>query len=118
MPFALTIGVPYETFMHLVPNELRSFYKSYKQKQRVRDEEMWMYWGNYGISALIVALDRCFSGKKSEAEYIKKPLMSKAFENEGLTEEEVQEKELRKAITAEEQWMIVGKRKGLPETII
>ena len=90
MPFALTIGIPYEIFFKLVPNELRSFYKSYKQKQRIRDEEMYMWWGNYGISALIVAIDRCFSGKKSKAEYIKEPILSKTFENDELTEEEKQ----------------------------
>ena len=118
MPFALTIGVPYETFMHLVPNELRSFYKSYKQKQRIRDEEAWLQWGNYGISALIVAIDTFINGKQAKAEYKKEPLLSKAYENEGLTEEEIMEKELQKAINAEEQWIIASKNKGLPETII
>lgn len=114
MPFALTIGVPHDTFMHLVPNELRAYYKSYKQKQRIRDEEMWTWWGNYGISALIVAINSCFS-KNPKAEYIKEPLMSKAF---GLTEEELQEREMKKAILAEEQWIMASKNNGLPETII
>ena len=50
---------------------------------------MWMWFGNYGISALIVAIDRCFGGKKSKAEYIKEPILSKTFENDGLTEEEI-----------------------------
>lgn len=26
MPIALSIGIPYETFMHLVPNQLRAYY--------------------------------------------------------------------------------------------
>ena len=73
-----------------MPNELRAFYKAYKNKQRIKDEEMWMWWGNYGISALIVAIDRCFGGKKSKAEYIKEPILLKTFENDGLTEEEKQ----------------------------
>ena len=68
---------------------------------------MWAWFGNYGVSAMIVAIDRCFGGKKS-----------KAFENDGLTEEEIQERELMKALFAEEQWIIAGKQKGLPETII
>lgn len=118
MPLALTIGIPYETFFKLVPNELRAFYKAYKNKKKIKDEEIWIWWGNYGISALIVAIDRCFGGKKSKAEYIKESILSKAFENDGLTEEEIQEKELRKALLAEEQWIIAGKQKGLPETII
>ena len=117
LPFALTIGIPYETFFKLVPNELRAFYMAYKNKQRIKDEEMWMWFGNYGVSALIVAIDRCFN-KKANAEYIKEPILSKTFENDGLTEEEIQEKELRKALLAEEQWIIAGKQKGLPETIL
>ena len=79
---------------------------------------MWAWFGNYGVSAMIVAIDRCFGGKKSKAEYTKESILSKAFENDGLTEEEIQEKELRKALFAEEQWIIAGKQKGLPETII
>ena len=50
---------------------------------------MYMWWGNYGVSALIVAIDRCFN-KKSSAEYTKEPILSKTFENDGLTEEEIQ----------------------------
>ena len=79
---------------------------------------MWAWFGNYGVSAMIVAIDRCFGSKKSKAEYIKESILSKAFENDGLTEEEIQERELRKALLAEEQWIIAGKQKGLPETII
>ena len=73
-----------------MPNELRAFYKAYKNKKKIKDEEMWKWWGNYGISALIVAIDKCFGGKKSNAEYIKEPILSKTFENDGLTEEEKQ----------------------------
>ena len=73
-----------------MPNELRSFYKAYKNKKRIKDEEMYMWWGSYGISALIVAIDRCFSGKKSKAEYIKEPILSQTFKDDGLTEEEKQ----------------------------
>ena len=73
-----------------MPNELRAFYKVYKNKKRIKDEEMWMWWGNYGISALIVAIDRCFGGKKSKAEYIKEPILSQTFKDGGLTEEEKQ----------------------------
>lgn len=36
----------------------------------------------------------------------------------GLTQEEIDERELRKMILAEEQWMAVAKMKGLPETVI
>ena len=35
-----------------------------------------------------------------------------------LSDEEIYERELRKALFAEEQWRITGKQKGLQETII
>ena len=73
-----------------MPNELSAFYKAYKNNKKIKDEEMWMWFGNYGISALIVAIDRCFGGKKSKAEYIKEPILSQTFKNDGLTEEEKQ----------------------------
>ena len=104
--------------MDSCPKELEPYDKAHKIKIAEQDNLQYMWWGNYGVSALIVAIDRCFGGKKSKAEYIKDPILSKAFENDGLTEEEIQEKELRKALLAEEQWIIAGKRKGLPETII
>ena len=104
--------------MDSCPKELEPYDKAHKIKIAEQDNLQHMWWGNYGVSALIVAIDRCFCGKKSKAEYIKDPILSKAFENDGLTGEEIQEKELRKALLAEEQWIIAGKQKGLPETII
>ena len=104
--------------MESCPKELEPFDKAHKKKIEEQDVLQHLWWGNYGVSALIVAIDRCFSGKKSKAKYIKEPILSKTFENDGLTEEEIQEKELRKALLAEEQWIIAGKQKGLPETII
>ena len=112
------MGVTYEQFMDSCPKELEPYVKAHNNKITEEDYLQHLWWGNYGLSALIVAIDRCFRGKKSKFEYIKEPILSKTFENDGLTEEEIQEKELRKALLAEEQWIIAGKRKGLPETII
>ena len=104
--------------MDSCPKELEPYNKAHKMKMAEQDNLQYTWWGSYGISALIVAIDRCFSGKKSKAEYIKEPILSKTFENDGLTEEEIQEKEFRKALFAEEQWIIAGKQKCLPETIL
>ena len=103
--------------MDSCPKELEPFKKAHKNKITEQDSLQHMWWGNYGISALIVAIDQCFN-KKPKYEYIKEPILSKAFENDDLTEEEIYEKELKKAMLAEERWMIASKQKGLPETII
>lgn len=104
--------------MDSCPKELEPYDKAHNIQIVEQDNLQHMWWGTYGISALIVAIDKCFGGKKSKAEYAKEPILSKTFENEGLTEEEIRERELRKALFAEEQWIIAGKQKGLPETIL
>ena len=75
--------------MDSCPKELEPFDKAHKNKVMELDYLQYAWWGNYGISALIVAIDRCFS-KNKKAEYIKEPILSKTFENDGLTEEEIQ----------------------------
>ena len=79
----------YERFMESCPKELEPYNKAHKMNILEQDNLQHMWWGNYGISALIVAIDKCFS-KKPKAEYIKEPILSKTFENDGLTEEEIQ----------------------------
>ena len=76
--------------MESCPKELEPFDKAHKKKIEEQDVLQHLWWGNYGISALIVAIDRCFSGKKSKAEYIKEPILSQTFKDDGLTEEEKQ----------------------------
>lgn len=100
------------------PSDLIPYEKAYKLEVKQKDSLMHSWWGNYGISALTVAIDHCMNGEKAKSKYIKESISSKEFENDGLTEEEIYEKELRKALMAEEQWIVAGKRKGLPETII
>ena len=76
--------------MESCPKELEPFDNAHKKKIEEQDVLQHLWWGNYGVSALIVAIDRCFSGKKSKAKYIKETILSKTFENDGLTEEEIQ----------------------------
>ena len=76
--------------MDSCPKELEPYDKAHQMKIVEQDNLQHMWWGNYGLSAVIVAIDRCFGGKKSKAKYIKEPILSKTFENAGLTEEEKQ----------------------------
>ena len=84
------MGVTYERFMDSCPKELDPYVKAHNNKVMEEDYLQHLWWGNYGLSALIVAIDRCFRGKKSKFEYIKEPILSKTFENDVLTEEEIQ----------------------------
>ena len=72
------------------PHIIKLLIKGNNEKIKEQDELQYLWWANYGVSAFMVAIDRCFNGKKSKAEYIKEPILSKTFENDGLTEEEIQ----------------------------
>ena len=44
--------------------------------------------------------------------------MDELLENYGLTQEEIDNKELQKMLLAEQQWQMQAKMKSLPETIM
>lgn len=79
---------------------------------------MHMWWGNYGISALIYAIEHCLAGNKAKSQYVKESILSKLLENDGLTQEEIDNREIQKMILAEEMWIKNDKKRGLKETII
>ena len=84
----MTIDVPYELFWHLNPTKLKPFQIAFDNKRRMRDEENWLYWGTYGMSALSVVLANAFS-KNSQAKYVEKPIYQQIVnKKEKLTEEE------------------------------
>lgn len=53
------------------PSDLKPYLLAYEQEQVTKDRQIWNWIGNYGISALIVAIDHCFNGEKAKTEYIK-----------------------------------------------
>lgn len=88
----MTIGVSYELFWHLNPTKLKPFHTAFENQRKMRDEENWMYWGTYGMSALSVVLASAFN-KNSQAKYIEKPIYQSAKENSvEMTQEEKQQK--------------------------
>lgn len=74
--------------------------------------------GIYIESAVRVAIDRSLNGRKANQEYIKEPMLFEFNKDEGLTQEEIDERELRKMISYEEMWIASARIKGLPETKI
>lgn len=115
---AFSIGVSVEEFKHLTPRKLEYCLKGYNMNRQMRDREMWLWFGNYGLSAVSVAAEHCLAGKKAKSKFIDKPIFSRLTQNTGLTQEELYEKEVKRTLLTEERWMANGKRKGLPETVI
>lgn len=111
------MGVSYDFFMDSCPAKLKPFEIAYKEKLKQTDQLMHMF-GMYVESAVQVAVERNLYGKKSKNQYMKEPMLMHAFEDEGLTQEEIDAREIRKMILAEEQWIALERQRGLPETKI
>lgn len=71
------------------PADLEPYAKAYKLEQENMDTLMWAWWGNYGFSATITAVERCLAGKKSKMEYLNKPISQRNQDNKELTEDEI-----------------------------
>lgn len=99
------------------PADMKPYLKAHKEELKERDYLAWVQ-GQYALSAVSVAVEHCLAGKKARSEYIKEPILPKVFENNGLTEEQIYEKEVRKAILTEQRYMEIAINKGLPETFI
>ena len=74
--------------MDSCPRELKPYDIAHKKKIMEQDYLQHLWWGNYGISALYVAIEGCLAGKKSKAKYIEKPLFA------SIEEEKVKQREL------------------------
>lgn len=92
MPNALAVGVPYETFWHLNPNKLAAFQKAHDIKIKEMDYLMYLWFGQYGLSSVFVAIEHNLAGKKANSKYVDKTvyeLLNKNKESSSLPEEEL-----------------------------
>lgn len=103
--------------MESCPKELEPYDLAHKRKMMEMDSFMHMWWGVYGVNAVSVAVEHCLAGKKAKSEFIKESVLEKIYENDGLTQEEIDERELRKMLLAEEMWIKNDKKRGLKDTI-
>lgn len=77
LPSYLAMGMTKDEFLNSTPYELESYQKAYQIKREIADEQAWLQ-GRYNLEAFMVALAHFssgLSGKKSDAEFMKKPLM-------------------------------------------
>ena len=55
------------------PADLEHYSKAYMLAQKETDSNMWAWWGTYGLSATLTAIDRALNGKyhfyKLDADY-------------------------------------------------
>ena len=88
-PLAFAIGISLEEFKHMTPAELGHCIKGYELRMKMQDRVAWEYFGSYGLSAVMTAVEHCLAGPKAVTKYIEKPnLQEGILSNRPLTEEE------------------------------
>lgn len=85
-------------FWHSNPAKIAVYEKAWKMQEDRRNELIHAWMGNYGVSALVYAVEHVLNGKKATSKYMNKPMQ--LFE---LTEKEkkIAQKE---ALKAYERW--------------
>lgn len=70
--------------MDSCPKELEPYDIAHRKKIEEQDCLQHAWWGNYGLSAISVAIEHCFGGNKAKSKYIDKPIFSNGeFGNNG-----------------------------------
>lgn len=120
-PKANAIGISWQEFWSLNPHIIKCLYKGYQEKLREQlmiQDRMSHAAGQYTLSAVMVAIDHAMNGKKAKSKYIEKPILVEAIEESMLTQEEIDERAMKRELLAMEQWITNDRRRGLPETKI
>lgn len=92
-PKCAIMGITWWQFWELNPHKIKIISKGYHEKQVEMDSMMYAWWGNYGLSAVSVAIDHCFNGRKANSKFVDKPLMQVEVKND---EKSMSQKELEK----------------------
>lgn len=90
------------------PHIIKLHIEGHNEKIKEIDRLAWMF-NQYTLSAVRVAVEYCLAGKKANAKYIDKPLLSDEMLNEEMTEENKQ-KEVEKFFAQEKARRVNWKR--------
>lgn len=93
------------------PADLEPYSKAYMLEQKETDSNMWAWWGTYGLSATLTAIDRALNGNKARAKYVEQPLSN--FEH--LNSDKYSESHEECARYEMEQRINLLRQSGLPE---
>lgn len=116
-PRANAIGISWKEFWTMNPHIIKCLMKGHNEKIKEQDYLSWIF-GQYTLSAVSVAVEHILNGKKAKSKYFEKPLLAEVIEDSMLTQEEIDERAMKKELLAMEQWIANDRRRGLPETKI
>ena len=115
LPYALSIGVSYDEFWRMNPHILKAFEEAHRLKIIEQDNLMWTWWGNYGLSAVSVAIEHNLAGQKAKSEYIKNPVLQEYTKTSDNSNKESNEE---CAVFEMKQRINLLRQQGLPESPI
>lgn len=108
----MSIGVDEKKVDESTPNDLEPYKYAHELKLKEQDEMAWLN-GLYVKRALEVVIGSAF-GK--QVEYMKDSILSETTKYQGMTQEEIDEIELKKMIANEERWMAKQNANGMKKT--
>lgn len=91
------------------PTLLQPYVDAYKAEWRQRDREMYMWYGRYGVSAFITAIDATFG--KGKGKFVKETCYD-SIEKQNNADEDA---ELQEMLNAERAWMAESQKANLPK---
>lgn len=100
--------------MDSCPKELKPYEVAYKNKIKEIDAMMHAWWGEYGLSAVTVAVEHCIHGRKASSKYIEKPILSIIQEN--TKENTYKESKEEIAVFEMKQRIKLLEKQGLPQS--
>lgn len=106
-PYANAIGVSWQEFWGMNPHIINLIVKGRKEKIKQQDYLAWLF-NQYTLSAVSVAVEHNFAGKKAKQKYVEKPFMISMEEKEyekkcdrpeykGMTDKQKEKAELERA---------------------
>jgi hypothetical protein len=106
------LGLSEEFVDESCPKDLEPYDTAHNMWRKEQDEIAWTY-GIYVKSALESVLGTAFG--KGKVTYLEQSIMAEMSKYEGLTQEEIDEIEIRKMITNDMAWSSQQKQSGLKD---
>lgn len=95
------------------PTDLGPYSKAHNMEVIEQDNLMWTWWGNYGLSAVSVAVEHNLAGQKAKSEYIKNPVLQEYTKVSNNSNKESNEE---CAVFEMKQRISLLRQQGLPES--
>lgn len=112
-PKANAIGVSWHEFWGMNPHIINLLIKGHQEKIKEQDYLAWLF-GQYTLSAVMVAVEHNLAGEKAKSKYIKEPFLYSTIEEKEENKNKESKEEI--AIFEMKQRIKALRMQGLPES--